>query len=83
MTEIPCQAKHREDGGCSTCGGYGVVLVQSKLPCCGKLYWHRPGGGFTVYEGKRWTSIDGVDTVWTLGGQLCEECYALGESKET
>lgn len=80
-TLIPCQAKHVDGAGCYTCRGYGNVLQQSTLVCCGKRYWYRPDSGYTVYEGKEWTSFDGVDVVWTLAGTACAECYRKQEAK--
>jgi hypothetical protein len=79
LKTIPCQAAHliEKDGsfGCYSCGGYGIVLQQSALVCCGRTYWHRPNGGVTVYPGKPWTSFDGVDTRWTSQGTVCAEHY--------
>lgn len=61
ILEIKCQACKPEDSGCSTCGGYKIVLEKVRASD-GTEYWTRPGR-WTNYEGKRWRSFDGVPLI--------------------
>lgn len=72
MNKIPCQQQNCEKDGCSSCYGYGVVLTQSQLGC-GCLAWVRPGV-FTIYEGKTWTTFDGVHVTYKDGKEICSRC---------
>lgn len=81
MTTIKCQAKHDKNGGCSTCGGYGSVIVKSFCGKCKKPYWGRPGN-YTMYEGKRWRSFDGLAIRSSMEhGVVCAECYEENPSE--
>jgi len=61
MNKIPCQAckGKRKEKGCMTCGGYKVVLEKVECNTCRHPRWVRPGV-YTRYEGKQWTSLDGI-----------------------
>lgn len=76
---INCQGDHSGEG-CSTCGGYGYVLVKIRLTC-GHEYWNRPGV-HTSYIGKTFTSMDGLDIVVTDKGYVCKAC-ALDSTLQT
>jgi hypothetical protein len=58
MKEIKCKGCKPGDSGCSTCGGFKEVLILVTASD-GTEYWTRPGV-YTSYEGKEWTSFDGV-----------------------
>ena len=73
MNEIQCQAKHEEGKGCSTCGGYLIVLQRSQCAICKRPNWVRPGV-YTSFEGKRWTTFDGMTMVCRAAGFRCTEC---------
>ena len=83
MEPVKCQnCKGRKNEskdykGCSTCSGYGIVFEVCNCPVCKKEYLSRPGN-YTIYEGKRHVSVDGLTIIYdlTLGG-LCENCYKL------
>ena len=72
---INCQGENCNENGCYSCGGYGHVL--KKYSCiCDKQYWSPGSSGYTVYEGKRWTSFDGLKMRESIEfGTLCESCY--------
>lgn len=79
MTQsIPCQAcvgKPKEDG-CATCGGFKEVLFFAKA-CnfCERQAWFRPGV-HTVYVGKHYSSVDGLEIVCTgMSERTCIDCY--------
>jgi hypothetical protein len=81
MQSIPCQATHLEGEGCYNCSGYKVVLHQRSCPGCHKQYWARPNSGCTVYDGKPWTSFDGLELVWRHGGVMCKACDEMFHGK--
>lgn len=71
--KIKCQACDGT-GPCGTCGGYGIVLQRVRCRRCGSPRWERPGC-FTVYEGKTWTSVDGVTVTYhTRAPDECSKC---------
>lgn len=71
---IPCQDIHDENGGCYTCGGYGVVMVNGEACSkCNAKAWFRPGN-HTFYDGKKYKSSDGLQLTWHPGGTLCYRC---------
>ena len=73
MNKIKCQQNNCKENGCSTCSGYGYVLETSHTPCCNKETWIRPGN-YTIYEGKRRRSFDGLELVVRNGESVCLEC---------
>lgn len=74
LSRIKCQADHGDfSKGCSTCGGFGTVFDQVKLDC-GHKYWTRPGT-YTMFEGKIFTSLDGLAIICLNIGSMCVTCY--------
>lgn len=73
MKRMPCQACRRDESGCYTCGGYGYILEKSKCRLCKREAWFRPGA-HTVYEGKHYSSFDGLEFVWHVDGANCIHC---------
>lgn len=73
---ITCKdIKHSKENGCSTCGGYGHVYARSHCPSCKKSGYFRPGA-YTLYEGKRYKSMDGLRMVARMNADdICEECH--------
>jgi hypothetical protein len=73
MNPVKCQRKHKGTG-CFTCGGYGVVLAVRKCPTCGHEALARPGS-YTTYDGKQWTTFDGVEvTDYLSKPSVCSFC---------
>lgn len=69
---IKCQAEHKSGKGCYTCGGYKTIMVS--MTCgCGRKYWVRPGA-WTWYEGKEYTSVDGLKITCHTDGDKCRYC---------
>lgn len=64
---------HREETGCGTCGGYGVVLVKKACKGCGRESWVRPGV-FTSYEGKEYYTVDGLKMFCHGHTEHCLNC---------
>ena len=65
--------------GCTVCGGYGDIFIRSRVTCCGKQCWIRPGA-FTVYDGKQYKSVDGLGLIYRIkGGIVCDGCYEVVE----
>ena len=52
-----------ETGGCPGCGGFGYIAKKQQCPTCDRWGYFRPLNGMTVYEGKRYYSIDGLEMV--------------------
>lgn len=78
---IPCQnctdrtQREIKRDGCRVCGGYGIIATQNACDC-GRLAWLRPGA-HTVYQGKRFFSMDGLEFVYTQGKVLCHHCEKI------
>lgn len=70
---LACTPESRKHRGCGTCGGYGYIYSQWTCPGCSVKAWLRPGA-HTVFDGKTFTSMNGVTLVWRKGGQLCFDC---------
>lgn len=83
MDRIECQActeASREDKGCSSCWGYGIIAQKSACKC-GREYWERPGNR-TMYEGMRYRSFDGLTFVVEKDFNIrCVHCPIEPESK--
>lgn len=73
FAEIRCQGTACKKNGCSTCGGYGVVVLESACRVCQRRFWVRPGV-HTVYDGKTYRTFDGLEMVWRKEGSLCLSC---------
>lgn len=73
--KILCQGKSCKTG-CHSCGGYGVLIQRENLDC-GHYIWTRPYA-ITVYDGKEFRSIDGLDCIYKNGKYLCLDCYEKG-----
>jgi hypothetical protein len=74
---IHCQScdETREDKGCSSCWGYGII-AQKAFCKCGRPYWERPGTR-TMYAGMRYRSLDGLTFI--VGEKFevrCVHCVA-------
>ena len=65
-TKIECKDERclGPDEGCPTCGGYQYVLGPAKCTKCSRMGLVNPGAR-TVYEGRRFRTIDGVGFVYT------------------
>lgn len=74
---IPCQACNGRSGngiGCGVCGGYGFVLQRIECPLCKRQALFRPAA-HTMYEGKRFRSLDGLEFVFYMEtGSTCIHC---------
>lgn len=79
---IKCQQKHTQKGtseggwgGCGSCGGYGFIMSEVELCSkCKRKGWVRPGA-HTVYEGKTFRTVDGIDLVYSKGMKVtCFDC---------
>jgi hypothetical protein len=75
MNEIKCQACTEESRkkGCYRCGGAGIVLREIKCDLCERTYWTAPVA-YTSYEGKQWTSFDGLVLIDHKGSRSCVHC---------
>lgn len=74
--KIICQSDSclGEKGGCSFCGGSGVVLERrSACVVCKRKAWFRRDVS-TGFDGKQFRSIDNVELVWRKNGARCREC---------
>ena len=65
MNRIKCQGSDCKKNGCYSCGGYGYVLETAQCSNCLQEYWTRPGN-YTIYDGKKFTSIDGLEITFHL-----------------
>jgi hypothetical protein len=80
MENIKCQGLNCKKDGCSHCGGFGEVFVVGKCSVCGNKYLTRPGVK-TLYHGKRYTSVDGLELVYRslkedgMAVICCKGCY--------
>lgn len=76
MNKIKCKAKHFINKGCMYCGGYKYVLIKKKCDC-GRFGWMKPGP-YSVYDGKHFTTIDGLEFVYhDEFGLNCIYCEAV------
>jgi hypothetical protein len=75
VIQILCQAcaAFPASKGCATCGGLKVLLRESCCPLCRRPHFIRPGV-YTNYDGKRWTTFDGVEMVDRIEGSRCLDC---------
>lgn len=81
IERIRCQADHGDfKKGCGTCGGHGTVFDQVRLDC-GHKYWTRPGA-YTVFEGKVFTSLDGLNIICLKNGSMCLACHDNMEAEK-
>lgn len=74
--KIQCQAcvGHGDDAGCYRCGGYRYIAEVHACPSCGTRYWARPHA-YTTYDGKKWTSFDGLEITDRFPGpSTCARC---------
>ena len=81
MKRIYCQSQTNCREGCPHCGGYGYLVEEIELSCCERDVWVRPGV-FTSFDGKRWTTFDGVEMVESMAGRRCAECDAKAGGAE-
>lgn len=73
---IGCGAKKGK--GCTSCGGYGHIFQKQKCTTCARFGWFRPHP-LTVYVGKRYSSVDGLQMVVIDGVKIvCLECFKKG-----
>lgn len=78
IKRIKCQANHGDFiKGCSSCGGYGTIFEEVKLDC-GHKYWSRPGA-YSTYDGKIFTSLDGLKIICLKSGFMCVSCHEEGK----
>ena len=69
-----CQMCDGKSSSCSSCGGYGYVAELIKCTMCKRAGWFRPGA-YTTYEGKEYTSIDGLEMVdHFVDGEISSNC---------
>jgi hypothetical protein len=64
-----------------TCGGYKIVWEVGTCRGCGREYYTTPGC-YTIYEGKRFTTVDGLQLVYmSRDKRNCPEaiCIACAE----
>jgi hypothetical protein len=65
------------DDGCK-CGGYGYVAALKLCPSCGESGYFRPGA-MTLYEGKKYSSLDNLEMVAHLDRP--DNCLKCEEAK--
>jgi hypothetical protein len=74
LPAIVCRYCKQTDSGCPICGGFKVVFEWVSCMTCEGPYLIRPGV-HTVYEGKKFTSVDGVTvTVHLNRNWECDRC---------
>lgn len=65
MNKITCKKEHDHKNGCDFCGGYKYVFIKYRCSLCHRIGWFSPGP-ISVYEGKRYYSIDGLEMVYHM-----------------